>query len=168
MREPDFKGVFGSLWRVAKPDAAKLEMPDWQATLGQWLLTVPGAHPVWHSYALGVIHLRDIPGVRPAHKQYPEAEHELLLLALDPEKPLPDPDDVANFKPAYLTPLNLVEQFHGVTDEQAVEIAEWLGRSFIDGLANPDTDYRTQTQLLLRKTVEHIALGGHPAEGQPC
>jgi hypothetical protein len=165
MREPDFKGAFGTLWRVAKPDPAKLERPDHEASLGVWLLTVPSAHPMWHSYALAVISLRDIPGVPPASKQYSEATHELLLMALDPGVSLPDPDDALHFKLAYLTPPNLVEQFHGVTDEQAVQIGELLARSFIDGHANPDTDARSHTRRVLRNTVEHFALGGHPAGG---
>lgn len=160
MREPNFKGPCGSAWRVAMP--TNHERPDTTATLGMWLLTVPGAHPAWHSYALAVIHLRDIAGVRPAVKRIPDATHEVLLFALDPGVSLPDPDDGAHFRPAFLSPANLVEQMQALTDEQAVAIVEGLARAFVDGHASPDTDFRSQTQALLRSTVEHVVLGGHP------
>lgn len=157
MRAPDFKGPCGSAWRVTLP--ATHERPDTTATLACWLLTIPGAHPAWSSYWLAAIHLRDIPGVAPAVKRYPEAQHELMLYALDPEKPLPDPDDALRVRPAFLMPPNLVEQFHGVTDEQAATIVELLARGFVDGHANPDTDFRSHTQGVLRATVEHFAAG---------
>jgi hypothetical protein len=158
VRAPDFEGPAGRAWRVALP--AQHERADTTATLAQWLLTIPSAHPAWHSYALAVVHLREIPGVRPAVKRYPEAAYELLVLALDPDKPLPDPD-VQPFRLPFLTPPNLVEQFHGVTDEQAVQVAELLARGFVDGHVNPDTDWRSHTQGVLRTTVEHFATGKH-------
>lgn len=155
MREPDYKGPCGCAWRVALPTSH--ERPDTAATLAMWLLTIPGAHPMWSSYAMAVIHLRDIPGVAPALKHYREAQYELMLVALDPEKPLPDPGDPARFKPALLSPPNLAEQFHGVSDDQAVKVAELLARGFVDGHANPDTDWRAHTRVVLRATVEHFA-----------
>jgi hypothetical protein len=85
-----------------------------------------------------------------------------MLYALNPEVPLPDPDDGDNFHPAFLTPANLVEQIHGVTDEQSASITEKLGRAFVDGFASPDTDYRFHTQKLLRNTVEHFTVGHSP------
>lgn len=159
MRNPDITGPLGRAWRVA-PETQH-ERPDTTATLAQWLLTVPAAHPVWHSYALAVVHLRDIPGVKPAVKQTPDATHEVILFALNPEKDLPDPDD-GRFRPALLTPANLVEQVQALTDEQAVAIAEGLARAFVLGHASPDTDFRAHTQALIRNTVEHVVLGGHP------
>jgi len=145
------------MWKVATP--SKLRKLDHAATLGTWVLTVPGAHPFWHSYWLSAVHLRDIPGAPPAAKHYPEATHEIMLFALDPDKSLPDPDDGDNFHPAFLTPANLVEQIHGVTDEQATSITEKLGRSFVDGICSPDTDFRSHTQQILRNTVEHFITG---------
>lgn len=163
MRAPDFKGPCGSAWRVALP--TQHERPDTTATLAMWLLTIPAAHPAWHSYAMAVIHLRDIPGVRPAVKRIPDATHEVMLLALDPGKDLPDPDDGDNFRPALLLPPNLEEQMPALSDAQAVSLAESLARGFVDGMANPDTDARRHTQALIRRSVEHMVLGGHPDPG---
>jgi hypothetical protein len=160
MRDPDFSGPRGRMWRVACPTEETLKAhPSWNATIGCWLLDVPSAHPVWRSYVLGVVSLRDIPGVPSAAKHYPGAEYEILLHALDPGKPMPDVEDAEKFRPAFLAPANLVEQFHGVSSEDAKRIAELLGRSFIDGANSPDTDFRLATQCSLRLTIEHFALG---------
>lgn len=158
MKTPDFEGIHGRMWKV--PMKTLLECGP-NTTLGCWILTVPGAHPLWHSYLLSIIHLRDVPGFPPAKKKYPEAEYEVILFALDPDEDLPDPDDVKNFHPVILTPPNLVEQIHGITDEQVVSIAEKLCRAFIDGIASPDTDFLSHTQNLLKNTVEHFTVGHH-------
>lgn len=162
MKQPDFEGPRGKMWKVLLPTTP--QKPDYVATLGCWILSIPGAHPWWHGYMLSIISLADIPGVSPATKHYPEATHEIVVFALDPDVELPDPDNAKDFRPAFLTPANLVEQIHGVTDEQATGIAERLGRAFVDGIASPDTDYRSHTQQLLRNTVEHFTVG-HPKKG---
>ena len=157
MRESDFTGPRGDMWKAKTPSVPS--EPAHMATLGCWILTIPGAHPWWHDYLLSIVHLRDIPGVPPAIKHFPEATHEIMLYALDPDVDPPDPDDGDNFHPKFLTPANLVEQIHGVTDEQARSITEKLGRAFVDGIASPDTDYRSHTQKLLRNTIKHFTIG---------
>jgi hypothetical protein len=159
MREPDREGSCGKAWLIRRPSAKELATsPNWAATVASWLLYVPGAHPMWHSYALAVVHLREVPGAPPPHKTYPDAEYELMIYALNP-KVQHDPDD---FKPAFLQPANLVEQFHGLTDSKAAKLAEQLAAAFVNGDASPDTDFRTHTRQVLRDTIEHLALGGHP------
>lgn len=91
--------------------------PDQTVNLKAWLMYLPRQHPFWSHYMLGVIHLRPINGVRPANKLSPEATHEIVVCALDPNR-LPNPDDLNSLMP--LTPINYSIQFSGLTDEQAV------------------------------------------------
>lgn len=58
-----------------------------QACLAVWFLHLPKVHPFWFHYVLGIIHLRPIAGAKDAKKDYPEAEYELMLYALDPKRP---------------------------------------------------------------------------------
>lgn len=152
MRPPDLQGPSGKGWSVPMP--THHDRPETAATLATWVLTIPEAHPAWHSYVLSLIHLRDIPGGRPAQKEFPEATHEVLLFALDPGEPLPDIDAGDRFRPAMLSPVNLIEQFTAESDAQAVSIAEGLARAFVLGHASPDTDYRAHTVALLHRSVE--------------
>jgi hypothetical protein len=143
------------MWKVA-PDTSNPH-----ATLGVWLAKIPEAHPAWHSYAISVVHLRPAEGVKDANKHYPGAEYEILIFALDPEAEL-NPNLPRTIGPALLTPPNLVFQFHGVRDEQAVDLTEMLAKSFCDGVNSPDTDFRERTEGSLHTTLEHMILGDHP------
>jgi len=67
-----------------------------------------------------VVHLRPEPGLGPAHLQYPEATHELMLAALDPDQH-PEAQRPDTWRP--LRPLNLVYQFHGLSDARAATLA---------------------------------------------
>lgn len=106
------------------------------ATISTWLLHLPGQHPFWSRYLLSVVHLRDLPGFKPAFKRTPDAEHEITLFALDPAV-TPDPDNPATIK--VLTPVNYAEQFSGLTDEKAGLLCAQLALAFIAGqlLAEP-------------------------------
>jgi hypothetical protein len=130
-------------------------------TISRWLLTLPGQCLLWSHYLLGIVSLADAPGVPPANKIYPEATHEIMLIALDPEgKPTP-----TGGRWITLTPLNFVHQLDGVSPELLVRLAEMLARALVDGhlLANP-TDYVGGCDLwtqTIRQTVEHLQTGGH-------
>src|SRR6185437_11581066 len=51
-----------------------------------WLIEAPWAHSLWHSYFLGLVHLRELPGQsRPPRIYRAGATHELMLYALAPE-----------------------------------------------------------------------------------
>lgn len=103
---------------------------DQTATLKAWLMHLPGQHPFWAHYMFGVVHLRPIAGGRPPVKQAPDAEHEMIVVALDPHRK-PSADDINTLIP--LTPVNYVVQFAGMTDAQAIETATLLVNSFIEG-----------------------------------
>jgi hypothetical protein len=77
-----------------------------------------------------VVHLRPIEGARPVYLRYPEAEYELNMFALD-SKAGPKADDMATIVP--LEPVNYVEQFHGVSDAQAVQVGAILVQWFVNG-----------------------------------
>lgn len=97
--------------------AEEVIMPPGTAVVKAWLLTLPGHHPLWQHYCLSVISLADIPGVPPAVKQFPEATHEILLMAMNPECD-PAPDAPEEFQ--YLSPVNYVKQIDVVSDEIAI------------------------------------------------
>lgn len=103
---------------------------DQTATLKAWLMHLPGQHPLWSDYMFGVVHLRPIKGCRPPVKQAPDVEHEMIVVALDPQSK-PSASDINTLIP--LTPVNYVVQFAGMTDAQAIETGELLMTSFIEG-----------------------------------
>ena len=159
---PTFEGPAGRAWEVTRPT----QSPEaWTGNIIQFQVNRPGAHPFWSWWVLSVVHLRDIPNVRPAHKNYPEAEYELLIVALDPEKPMPEPtpdQETPGVTYAFLTPVDVAYQFHGLTDDQAAELGRMAARTIVNGHLSPDQDYRQAWRATLAGTVEHLALGGHP------
>ena len=99
--------------------------------IAEWLIeAVPMQHPLWWHYDLRIITLADQPDTPPAYKSYPEATHELAILALD-SKANPTPDDPDAF--IHLMPINYVKQFTAPTDEAAVQIAETIAGFFTEG-----------------------------------
>jgi hypothetical protein len=157
-RPPDAKGPAGRAWLI--PNRSKV--PDHSASLAQWLVNCPGAHPAWQWWTVGVVHLRPIEGVKPTAKQYPEAEYEFLIYAVSPEdNPEPDPDHPEQgYTPLF--PLDVVEQFHGISDRDAVRLCGMCIRAIVDGLLSPDQDYRAAWKKTIEDTVAHYRAGKHP------
>ena len=153
-REPDISGA-GRAWRVTAKD------PEEHAGIGaDWLVHAPFAHPFWWWYAVSAIHLRPLPGKGPAHIRFPGATHEILFVALNPEKPLPD---ISAWQgPAYLTPIDLEHQFIVQDDEKAREITDLVVAHICEGVS-PDQDFRAYWRDVINRTAEHARLGGHPA-----
>lgn len=161
--KPTIQGSAGKAWnleRAPKPD----DPPDWQGALAQWLIYQPGVNAFWSYWRMDLIHLRPIEGVRPAHKHYPEAEYEMIFVALDPDStPNPAyPDTCARF----LDPPDLVYQFHGLNDVQAKHLLELAVRYCCDGGASPDSDWRSRWRdQILPNTIEHIKNPGSHGHG---
>lgn len=127
-------GEFGSAERVPSENLA-----DAPAQLATWIVTAPIWHPLWSQYMIAVISLADFDGHEPAHRQFPEATHELTVLALNPDKGPHDAETVSSANPApYMTPVNVVQQFV-TTDERAIQIGHSLTHAVIDGRLNPET-----------------------------
>src|SRR4029077_7173447 len=107
-------------------------LPAHEACLGMWLIHAPQSHLIWPWRLISVIHLRDIPGVTAATKRYAEATHELMVLSIDPEAcPNPDPDAPDNHYPT-LRPIDVAEQFHGLSDLDAAHLLELSVQACLD------------------------------------
>lgn len=152
---PTFEGKFGKAWEVKKPD----DGPD--AGIVAYQVNRPGAHPWWEWWVVSVVSLRDIDGIPVARKSYPEATHEFVIASLSPDDPVPMPDDPAP-KYCYLTPIDVVHQFHGLDDGQAKDLCAAAIKAIVIAGISPDQDFRAFWKNLLTNTIQHIALGGHP------
>lgn len=156
MREPDFKGPYGRAWSIAT------NKPEHAACLGSWIVNVPGAHPYWEYWLVALVHLRDVPGVEAAHRKYPEAEFEFSIQSIDPERcPEPDPD-AADAGYPLLHPVDVVEQFHGISDHDAQRVADLCITAMLHGRISPDQDFRSMWNRTIQGTVTHFRQGQHP------
>lgn len=156
MRDPDAQGPYGRAWLLQD----KSGKPDYQASCGAWLVNCPSAHPFWHWWLVGTTGLRDLPGVKPAVKQYPEAEYEFIIFSIDPQAcPNPEPDDPKGYP--HLTPIDVVEHFHGVSDHDAARICMSAVHAIVNGVLSPDQDYRSAWKASLEATVQHFRSGQH-------
>ena len=134
---------------------------DHPACLAHWLVNVKGAHPFWEHWYVALIHLRDLPGVDPAKKRYPEAEYEFIIASISPEEaPEPDPDQKGSYP--LMTPIDVVEQFHGVSDRDAIRIAQAGIQAMMQGRISPDQDFRSMWHGLIWNTIDHFKQGKHP------
>lgn len=154
MRDPDITGKVARAWKIARKDPR----PDAHATIAGWIVAGP-FHPMWHQWMVGCVHLRPLEGCKPARKQYEQAEYEFLIASIHPDHEA-DPDDPgAGY--ALLEPIDVVEQFHGVSDRDAERICEAAVRAICDGLISPDQDYRSAWRTTLASTVQHYREGRH-------
>lgn len=112
-------GTYGRARPIVPPSA--LLRPEWAATVAVWLCDVPEWSPAWRYYVISAVHLRAIPGAPPPVLTYPGAEYEFLVGALDPAR---SPDfEAADPTPFhFLSPLNVVEQFHDMNDTAAAAL----------------------------------------------
>jgi hypothetical protein len=154
-RDPDHAGV-GRAWVM---EMGPEHRRDQDASIIGYVLNGPW-HPLWSWWMVSVVHLRDLPGMTPAKKHYPEAEYEFLIVSIDPQT-RPDPDRPFPQNVKYLTPVDVCEQFHGVTDDQAAEICTAAIRAITRGSASPNQDYRSWWKDAIAKTVEHYKAGVH-------
>lgn len=173
MRDPDKSGI-ARAWKIEQTPAliashtASFGHPP--AGIGpSWIVHGP-YHPFWSWWQIACISLADIEGLPPAHKQYPEAEYEIMCLSLNPkpEAGRSYPPDIALLEagdaehgmPGYLTPADWIVHFHGVTDGQAEQILEAAIDHIVAG-QSCDSDFREHWKLAITKTVEHFVLGVH-------
>lgn len=136
--------------------------PDQSATVACWFLRCPGQSPLWDCYTLSAIHLRDIPGVRPAIVRVPHATHEIMLLALEPENqkwslPAPHPNDQETWR--FLRPINLSEQLQLPSDEAAVDLLHKCAEGVLAGVlwAEPPLSGQVEPwRTSLLKSAAHL------------
>lgn len=143
---PTLTGRAGRAWEIdmekARAMAARLR-PDAtknDTTVGCFCAEAPYAHPIWHSYMIGIYHLRPLEGIPAAKINLPGATHELIVVALNPE--LPRTPFVAGEEfPKFLTPINFCAQIICPDDAAAHALLKGAVQDVIDGKLNPDTDY---------------------------
>lgn len=145
MRPPDLDGAVAKAWNV--------QSGEHPTSLAAWFVNGP-FHPMWSWWAIALVRLRDVPGMPPAKRNYPEAEYEFIIMSVHPDHP-PDPDNPKHVE--YLEPIDVVEQFHGVTERDAVRIVEACVKAIVDGRMSPDSDWTAALQA----TVEHYRSGAH-------
>lgn len=151
---PSFEGPKGRAW-VLPP------VPTSPMLLGAILAEVPAAHPFWSWYLFAVVDLRPRDGIPPAVLKYPEAEFELTVHALDPgppDTPRRVYDPAAGCPPtsSFLSPTNVVEQFHGVGTEGAPWVLGRLVRGVVRGVLSPDSDWRRVWTSAVARQVDHL------------
>lgn len=126
-------------WRMIFPERTEetiKKMGDAVASLGMWLLRMPGPSAAWSHYTVALITLADIPGVPPAVKKSPEYTHEVMVNAINPEVP---EDEMLTGRLPILTPTNHAVQFVG-TDQIGDPLLESLAMAFLNGqqMIEPD------------------------------
>lgn len=92
MLPADITGTHGTAWRCNRAAALARHRikPHHDAIIADWIISVPGAHAVWHSWHVALMHLRPMRGTAPAQTRLPGATHELWVMALDPAAPHAD------------------------------------------------------------------------------
>lgn len=160
--KPTYDGPAAKVWSVDPPQDDG--DPRLAVSLATYLMFAPNAHPHWNWHIMLGVSLRPVEGVPAAVKHYPEAEYELMVFALDPDQEVPDPHTwpLGRGRGLLMDPPDAVVQFHGVTDEQAVEVYSLAAKAVADGILIPDTDHRQKWIGAIRATVEHYRDGGHP------
>lgn len=158
-RAPDVKGQYAEAWLCTPHPQTAAE----QAALATYLVKMPNTHPLWDHWIITAVHLRDIEGAPPAKKQYPEAEYELMILALNPEEnPAEiDPDNLPRPLP-WLSPPDAIVQFHcNGMDQAAVRITQLVIETIGRGRVSPDQDFRSFWEQSIKTTAQHYREGRH-------
>jgi hypothetical protein len=114
------------------------------AMIAWWLIEAPWAHPIWHSYALTLMHLRQVCPDMKRIFHLDGATHELCLHALKPEGNREMLFSIGfgegSCIPMY--PPNFAAQIIEESDQEAVQRIEDTVHDICDGKLSPDTDFR--------------------------
>jgi hypothetical protein len=160
MRTPDQEGPAAKGW-IVPTEQFERKAP---AHLASWMVVGDGFHLLWDTWIISTCHLRDVPGVDPPKLDYPGAEYEIVIAALDPNHGPYDPDHLPQGIPR-MTPIDLVKQFDGCSDEQAARLVGLMVREICAGRASPDSDYQRRWDRIIDYTVSHYKAGLHDGEG---
>lgn len=138
---PILAGPKGRAWRVDL-DALRVTMAvgaQEDGTLAAWIVEAPWVHPIWHSYALTLLHLRPVVGIPPPKFYFPGATHELWLHALNPEAKREGLIlGRASYSQYCMNQLNFGGQFVEVEDQLADERVRSAVQEVIDGKLSAD------------------------------
>lgn len=144
---PTLEGPAGCAWEIDLEALALRNLPGFEpnhTTVSSWLVYAPAAHPFWSYYEIAAIHLRDVPGMKPATIMRPGSTHEVMLYALSPEI-APDPKGFLSV--GWLKPMNFGGQWTVAVRPNPVDLDN-AARSkirgtveeILAGVLNPDTD----------------------------
>lgn len=139
--EPTLRGKMGNAWLVDMEAISRRsgtqDDPRAAVTLPCWIASAAYAHPLWSHYVVMCIALRDVPGLPPAHVNLAGATHEVMVYAMNPDY-APAVDEF----PKLLHPCNFTGQFIEPDDMAAAARVQQAVQDVIDGVLNPDTDFR--------------------------
>lgn len=164
--ETHFEGGYGRADRIVIPP----ELRNASEGIATWLLFAPHAHPMWSYHILYAIRLREVPGMPQLFLEFPEANHEIGVLALDPEgqpyssAQIEDSMRTSGYSLPYLTPPDAVVQLD-CTDDEARKLSAAAAWGVTCGHLIPDSDGASGWLPALLDTLEHLRTGGHH---DPC
>lgn len=137
------------------------------SAVGTYFLHCPGQSPMFINFTLSMIHLRPEPGLPSAKLAFPQATHEMMLVALDPTFS-PVPDDPESW--LLLTPLNYTQQVALPSDEAACELLGICALEVVNGglwaepplsgMVHPWKGFITRVAQQINDGVEHDHVWG--------
>lgn len=146
-------GYVGRYWRCNLTEIRKqLLLPVTEdATVGVWIVEAPWAHPIWHSYAAVLVHLRPLSDKRPTVFYLEGASHEFWLFALSPEvRREPAIRGRENPVARTLSPKQFAAQFIEPSDEAATARVEAALKEVCSGHLSPDSGHHHQLEWAVR------------------
>lgn len=150
-----FTGKIGTLHAITDPNYRQ------ETRLDGWLLHIPEATPFWYLYICAVVHLRPHEGSPAPKLQFPEATHEILVLALDPHTSIINREDMRNV--VVLTPENYALQFTARDDEHAMQVCQAFAQALVEGQVWVEPTgvigARTQAKAFLQALVKGASNG---------
>lgn len=150
-RTPDLQNA-AQAWHVeiteAAAEAHRREFGYDHTGIDQWVIHGP-YHPHWSWWYVAAISLADVPGVPPANKQFPGAEHEISFWSLDgtPNVEALENGDAENHGFTFLHPADVTFQFEGLTAQQVASLTNAAVRLITDG-QSCDSDLRSSAGCL--------------------
>jgi hypothetical protein len=138
MRPPDLVGAYGRAWKVRVTPEQQAKAP---AAVETWYFhSEQLLSPLAKWRIISLASLADFPGVPPANKHFEDAHFELLVMTLNPDHPVEDPD---NHKQSMLEPADVVKQCGNIGEYKAKALLDALVRECVNGTLVPDQDFRT-------------------------
>lgn len=135
-QELEFTGTYARAELLDIPEDAQPH-----STVCHWLMYAPFGSPGWQQYVLVGLSLAEVPGVPSAVKSFPEATHEIMVLALDPRDGPYTRESMRGYARTgdlpYLTPGNVSWQFTG-TDDETQKLCALAARAVVMGILSPE------------------------------
>lgn len=159
MRKPDREDFAGRVWRVNLREADP-GMTKRGGTAARWVLELPEAHPVWHSYLLDL---------SKTHERPDGTNYTMTLCAMqidfDRERYLRDlcpmQEVLGRTIGAVLMPANYVLRLACSSDEDAIDRAEVAVRAMVNGRLGPTDDDREDWETLYGLERVRTLSGGY-------